>query len=232
MIVVIGGMPRSGSTFTFNIARESLLIRGHTARWVSVGSLSDALLGEAGDFNHLIIKTHAPDELMTKLILMGGAVCICSHRRPENAIKSWMNTFGHDFTTALTLIEDWIKWHQVVRHVSQNVSYETIESDLGEAIETVQRSLGFASPVSVDKLSEKYSKGAVYKKYAGMEKSDKTVDIGFSYYDPETFFHRSHVSDVASPRSNESLSKDNLEEMMIRLAPYISPAGEYIVQRK
>jgi hypothetical protein len=48
--------------------------------------------------------------------------------------------------------------------------------------------------ISIDALEKNYKKSTVKRKYDALVPGDDTVDIGFSYYARETFFHRRHVS--------------------------------------
>ena len=43
-------------------------------------------------------------------------------------------------------------------------------------------------------LEDKYNRSSLKAKYDALINDEDTIDIGFSYYDKETFFHRRHIS--------------------------------------
>ena len=137
MIVAIAGMYRSGSTFSFNIAREIL---GNTGDVIAV---SDNSLppGFAGNAGHLVMKTHAPDSQLTALIAGQAISCICTYRKPEDAVASWVRTFGGTPEAGVAIVESWLAWHVQVSDRVLNISYEQIESDPLGVIGRIQRYL-------------------------------------------------------------------------------------------
>ena len=104
MIVVAGGMIRSGSTFAFNIARE-LLTLSAPVRAVSADSMPN--FEWSGQAQHLIIKSHIPDEGIVAAIAEGSAACICTVRRAEDAIASWVRTFDLSVEHGIEMIRRW-----------------------------------------------------------------------------------------------------------------------------
>jgi len=106
MIVIIAGMPRSGSTYTFNVVRELLLLDGdRETSWVTTNDFSGSMRDSSG--KHLIIKSHHPDEIMRKLISLNAAYFICSIRKPEDAVVSWMRTFNATLDESIDVLKDW-----------------------------------------------------------------------------------------------------------------------------
>src|SRR5436190_23198311 len=92
MIVFIAGMPRSGSTFTLNVAREILSLSGTTHQEFSHNLPEIIANSEATD--HIVWKGHTADHASIRLIELGAAKVICTFRNPEDAIASSMTIFG------------------------------------------------------------------------------------------------------------------------------------------
>ena len=71
--------------------------------------------------------------------------------------------------------------------------------------------------------ARRYSKQAVKTMTDSLHRSGIEVeDIGFSWYDKNTFFHRRHVSSLTSRRGKERISADRLERMRNALNADIS----------
>jgi hypothetical protein len=220
MIVLIGGMYRSGSTFAFNIVREILNANGIST---SLEKLEDAI--ELAEHPNLLLKSHTPDDLTSKLIKLGGVKCICTYRKPEEAISSWMNTFGFTLEQSVEYMKQWIEWHRTVKHVVLNVPYEKIENSPFHAILDMQTYLtGRLNIASSLKLRFKYDKRRLRKIYQSLPEGQETESVGFSYYDKETFFHRGHISQAA-----HKLTEEQAEVVRDAFRQFSDAHGNYIV---
>lgn len=226
MIVFVGGMPRSGSTFTFNIARETLGRLGKVAA-IPVDRL-DAALENLDNEQHLIVKAHGTDVALGRLIQVGGATCICSFRKPEESVASWMRTFGFGFEEALGVVQAWLLWHKKFSHLAMNIDYRDIELRPLRTILQIQRHLlGRVHYAEAVRLWRVYDRDQVAARVSDLEKNSETVDIGFSYYDKSTFFHRRHVSPPGQRTANDSLSSQQIAHVRKQLAGYIDYKGDY-----
>lgn len=223
MIVAVSGMYRSGSTFSFNIVREILSSFGSVVT-LSDNSLPNLLVSE----EYLIIKTHAPDFQLSGMIYERKIPCVCTYRKPEDAIASWMRVFGGTLESAITLIESWCKWHSEVHNHVLNISYEQIEYNSFGAILTIQRYLtGMEDIAQVTMLNMKYQK-SIMKDYTDMlQQSDDTTDLGFTYYDNETFFHRKHISSLKSISATEVFSESQILSIRGQLDRFVHADGRY-----
>lgn len=195
MIVVAGGMIRSGSTFLFNVIREVLSLQG-PVEVVSANSIAELVYSRSTD-EHFILKTHAPDEAVLSRIKDGEMPCVCTIRNPEDAISSWMHTFGFPIEDGIEAVRNWLFWYVAVKDRVLTIGFDQIEREPMAAITQVVDFIDNPiDPGLARSLGEKYSKSALKKRYDSLEKTDETVDIGFSYYDKETFFHRRHISNL------------------------------------
>lgn len=213
-------MQRSGSTFAFNIAREILSKEGTST---SLENLEDAVVHT--EHKNLLLKSHTPDELTSKLIKLGGVKCICTFRKPEDAISSWMNTFGFTLEQSVEYMKQWIEWHMTIKHAVLNIPYEKIEKSPLRAIFDMQTYLtGHLNIASSLKLRFKYDKRRLRNIYQSLPEGEKTESVGFSYYDKETFFHRNHISQTA-----HKLTEEEAKAVRTAFREFSDAHGNYIV---
>jgi hypothetical protein len=227
MIVIIAGMYRSGSTFTFNIARE--LLDGDVEA-VSANTITPAQLERAQGSQrlHLVIKTHHPDQALLDLIYTRQAACICSYRTPEAAVASWIETFGFSFDEAVSTIDDWLAWHHRLCYPVLNIAYPTIEDRPQRTILMIQRYLsGFINKERARELNQKYGKARLKQMCDTMREDGDSVNIGFSFYDPVSFFHRRHITSVERRVIGNMLTAQQVNAVRFRLANYVGADGEY-----
>ena len=218
MIVVAGGMIRSGSTFAFNIVREALLRKG-PVRAYSTNRL-DASEREQPTPVHVIVKSHSPDLDLLAEIRNGSIPCVCTIRKAEDAIASWTRTFGFPIEHGIEMVRQWLVWHEGVRHKVLTVDYAVIEQRPRDAATAILEHLNLETDTRwLDGVLDKYEKGALKRQLDGLPNDGKTIDVGFSYYDRETFFHRRHISSERARSAEEDLTSAQLAQIRAALAP-------------
>jgi hypothetical protein len=228
MLVVVGGMQRSGSTFAFNVVRETLTEDGADAHCVSANDL-EAAYAAYDHQKHVIVKSHHPDARLTAMINSGAAKCVCTYRKPEEAAASWMRAFGHDLEGAVGVVEDWLLWRaQDVRNAT-NLSYERLISSPVRAVLAIQHAIGRIRPLQALSLAKKYDRRSVAAQYNNMKPSETTVDMGFTFYDCKTFFHRNHVTALEAESALNDRDRANVRE---RLSKYVDANGGYSPARR
>jgi len=209
MLIAICGMQRSGSTFSFNIARELLKVRGGVC-CSAIASTAIAL--ENVTSNNLIIKNHELDGIGNSLLRVGAIKGICTIRDPYEAIESWMEVFGFTLEQSIVDFSAWLRSFQSFQEDVLVLRFDTIQEKPLKAILKIARHLGiYPSPIELYRLWKNYKKDSVGRTSNTMSANkDKTVDIGFSYFDKETFFHRGHVrlqkSVVLTPSERERIA--------------------------
>ncbi len=220
MIVLAGGMPRSGSTWSFNIARLALARRGTVVSAAS-NSLSDALA--AGGQNHVLLKSHLPEHEVIRLVQLGAVKSIVTVRRPEDAILSWMHTFGMPLEDTINAFESWFTIFHELRECSLVLRFEDVEERPARTAFRLGRSLfGDYSPVEAWRASRAFSRKRVSKLIRDVEEKRRpTTDAGFTYYDDETYFHRRHISD----RSQFTASSEDLARIRAAFSAWIDDEG-------
>lgn len=224
MIVIIAGMYRSGSTFTFNIARE--ILEGA----VDVLSANSVTAAEQirAQVRHLVIKSHLPDDALVAMINSGQAICIRTYRKPEEAVASWMDTFGYSFEDSLKAICGWMDRHHSAHCDALNIPYEMIEDRPLSAILMIQYYLyGRINRPQARELNKRYNKAQIKQRCDAMLDNADNVNIGFSYYNPETFFHRRHVSSVTRRTVSNTLSAAQIAAVREAFVDYVDADGEY-----
>ena len=222
MIIIVGGMFRSGSTFSFNIVRELLEAKAPTLS--SLKTPHESITELAAGCKHLVVKTHTPDEPSKRMIELGAIKCICTFRSPEDAITSWMNTFGFSLDESIQSFREWINWHQQLSQLTLNINYSQIENHPLLCILRIQYFLfGRMNLFEALRLNKKYNKQAIKSKYKELPEGNDTQNIGFSHYDKQTYFHRRHISENTTACTEENRS-------IIRLAfsDLIDTQGRYI----
>lgn len=232
MIVIIAGMQRSGSTFSFNVAREILDARGGVAI-ASTDSIEDAL-GESGVLSNAIVKSHAPDHLTNLFLKKKALKCICTIRKPEDAIASWTRIFGFSLENALAAYKEWLSWHRRMSKFALNISYDEIEkAPLLSVLKIGRYLVNDISIIEVVRIWWRFRKSAVYKATQNLDKnSTNTVDVGFSYYDKKTFFHRKHVSSLKAIHADQVFLPEQIALIHRELSEYVDENGNYNWQVK
>ncbi len=229
MIVFIGGMQRSGSTFSFNIVRETLRRRASVYQETTPHVLSavEQAATKTPQATHVVIKAHSIDEPSLAVLRMGGIRAICTVRRPEDAIASYIDVFGVSFEAALEECHEWLRIYEQIRSFALTIDYRLIERFSLWAAWRIARyvcpSVMLAEVVSTWK---RHRKSVVKAVTDIMEPNNPEVrDIGFSYYDIKTFYHRRHVSSIRPRLAKATLSDAQISDIRRRLQGYLRPHG-------
>ena len=126
VIVLIAGMPRSGSTFSFNVAREILSARGSVYQEASEDVVG--VVGRSDGADHVLVKNHNLDEPSLALARAGAMRIIMTVRRVEDAMASWFDTFDAvPEPIALSVMHHWIRLFQHLRTKALIIPYEQID---------------------------------------------------------------------------------------------------------
>jgi hypothetical protein len=226
MIVCIAGMPRSGSTFSFNVAREALCARGRVHHDYSTSVLDE--LARAVDVDHVLIKAHQLDDRSVLLGRYGAMRVICTVRKPEDAVASWMQMFNASEEETIAGMRAWLQLYRELKPFALTIRYRTIDRHPLMAAWQIMRFL-FPRATIIDawRSSRRYSKAEVKKRTdAMMDRHAAGIkEIGSSWYDINTHFHRRHVSSLKSRAAIERLPLDQVERIRIALAREIAGTG-------
>ena len=227
MIAFVAGMQRSGSTFAFNVARDVLRARGQLYQEAPAEADVAAALARAGDAEHVLIKAHTAGPLAVALTRHGAVRAICTMRRVEDAAASWIEAFGWSETETVEYLRAWLVLYAQLRAVALLVPYAQLDRRPWLAAWRIARYLcPDATPAEVLGIARRHAKARVKRQADGLQSGGARVeDIGFSYYDRATLFHRRHVSSLRSRRAEERLAPDQLARIRTALAADIAAAG-------
>lgn len=225
MIVFVAGMPRSGSTFAFNVARDVLMERGTVYQ-----DVSDDVLGtisRAGASEHILMKAHAATAPTIALAQRHAIRTIVTVRRVEDSAASWIKTFGFSEDETVQQLRIWLVLYRELRRTSLVIPYEDIDQRPWLAADQIGRYV--ARDVSVLEslsISNRHSKSKVKRQTDTLSRDlDSVQDIGFSHYDRATYFHRRHVSTMVSLPAEQRLPLNQIARIREALSEYISEAG-------
>lgn len=225
MIVHIAGMQRSGSTFSFNIAREILQASGSV--YQDPAESVYPVMERSRLADHVIMKAHAIDEITCRMAQLGAMKVICTVRKPEDAIASWLETFGLNLEESIGHMRAWVRMLGRLKNQALIVDYDEIDRHPFRAGRRIARYIRPDSGFLEAKRAVRRNTKAVVKQTTDrLAKEDSGVtDIGFSYYDSKTFFHRRHVSALISRGAAERISSESIAITHSELSEYPNPNG-------
>jgi hypothetical protein len=225
MIAFIAGMPRSGSTFAFNVARDVLRARGHLLQKNSPNVLSE--LERAGNADHVLLKAHEIDEGGLCLARYGAMRLICTVRRPEDAVASWMELLGVSEEESIDVMRRWLLLYRQIRPFALTVNYGLIDEHPFRAAWRISRFLyPNAGVVEILQSAKRHAKAGVKKRTDALPREgDHIEDIGLTWYDTNTFFHRRHVSSLRSRPAEERMPAEQVARIRAALTDDIAAAG-------
>lgn len=221
MLVFISGMPRSGSTFSHNVVRMALERRAKSV--VSVTTENSAPIF-AHTADHIIAKAHGADDHLLALVRCGAVKSVCTVRRPEDALLSWMHVFGFSLDEA---IEAFSKWFAMFERISTRSLVVTLDEIERFPLLAAYRIGRYICPdytiIEAYQTARAMSKKRVKKIADAVERGDRqAVDIGFTRYDATTYFHRRHISD----RSQFDRRPEVASAVRKHLGPWLNESGE------
>lgn len=228
MIVFVAGMPRSGSTFTFNIVRGLLEPRGRLHQ-TPVESVLAAVSG-AGSAEHVIFKGHAADEVTVKLAKLGAIKVICSVRKPEDAIASWMETFGFSVEESIAAMDRWILMYQELNDYALSLRFETIDATpFGAARAIAQHVCPDSTAEEAEAICRAFTKECVQQLSLRVtDRKGEIEDLGFSYYDKGTYFHRRHVTSLNERKAGTRIGSGDIALIRSSFRSYCDEEGNLI----
>ncbi len=200
MIVLCNGMPRSGSTWSFNVCLKLLRMADPRARICAQfthapGDLIDTLEPQC---DHLVLKSHGLDCLSMAMSCSGAAKVVYTHRDPYDAVASLMQMFQYTFEQAAEAIERALALYEFHRGHGQAliVPYRALREKPRQTIRAISRYLRLdISAAAADRVSAETSFAAM----KAMADQIGEGDSGFlvrragDVYDSRTHLHRNHV---------------------------------------
>lgn len=200
MLIICDGMPRSASTWTYNVVLALLrgldpLVEVHSGYDEDVDRFLKSSRSTAA---HSVLKCHGLDARGREMAESGQAKAIYTWRDPADAVVSCMNMFGYDFESALTAIDSSLELHRFHQTTGSAliVAYEQIVTAANETVRAIAQHLGLQDrPEVIRTIARDSSLERVKESVDSLADNDRFVRDAGLEYDPETLLHRSHIRD-------------------------------------
>jgi hypothetical protein len=159
------------------------------------------------------MKAHSVANNTFNLIRSGGIKVVCSVRRPEDAIASWMEAFNFGLDESIGHMTGWIESFERIRPYALVLRYEEIDRHPWRAVDRIAKHLcDDVSFAEVRQIAQLYAKDRVKL----MADSLTLVDHGF---------HRRHISSLVSRPAVERIGSDSVSRIRDRLGRLVGPDG-------
>jgi hypothetical protein len=224
VLVLVSGMFRSGSTYSFNVVREALRKRGTLE--IGSGASADVMRGSRSQ--HFVNKVHYEMGGLVDMLGSGEAISVCTIRtRPEEAVASLVATFDFDLKTAIVWMTNWFRLYERIASKSLIIELSELESHpVHSALLIGQYVAPNYTKSEAVETARHYSKRVVRRIGQSIETGElRSIDLGFSKYDPETYFHRRHVS----VRANQ-LDATLVRESRLAFAEWTDEQGRLLLR--
>lgn len=218
MLILCNGMPRSASTWSFNVVTG--LLRGfNPAQSVYGGYDEDVarfLRGIDPDATHAVLKCHSLDAVGYSLVRTGAAKAVYTWRDIADAMVSYMRMFGNDFDHALDVMDTSLRLYRfhLERGNAVILGYEDIMTHPEMVIELIARHLGIEGrPELIAAVNQETSLVRVREKVAQLNSEEaqrRLIRHEHTMYDPETLLNVNHIRDGSSGYGRALLSAEQL----------------------
>lgn len=202
--IFCGGMPRSGSTWSYNAAKllaaEAQKGRPVAALFAASPEEIDAALDEPRQPGAtVILKFHKASERIFTMLASGEASNVFTYRHPLQAIASWREIFGFDLDAALQVMRDALI--DMDRYRSAPGTVFVSMQEIIETVEIATTRLAAHLGLTLDKaVLDDIARRTSTERMAEIARSltrwpeEALIDVGHSRYDPETHLHLGHIT--------------------------------------
>ena len=216
LVVLCTGMPRSGSTWSYNVCR--LLLEGTLgadkvrASYQESGN-ADAYLKSRDQFDGShVVKLHYPGPGVMGAVHNGLVKNICTSRHPMEAVASFREKFGMSLEVAARLIQKSMVAAQKWRHESDTlfVDFAEITSQPRDQIKRIAQYLELevteelVSRVEMETSLENVRR--IVKEMESVPEETLSISDG-SRYDPITLYHIGHAPKATARNWREELTQ-------------------------
>ena len=229
MIVLVNGMVRSGSTWSYNVVLE-LLRRALPDEPLHAGStenLAAYLADSPHEAHHLVVKSHRLNPVGRTLARTGAARVVFTVRDPWDAAASSMRAFGHRFGEALWQVSMGLEG--LTLHYRQDNALVIPYPDIAERpVASIQRIGKFLlgkqlDPKIVEAVAKETSFEQMRDKVAAINRMSKRRLVharADMYYDAQTMLYRNHISDGSSGYGRAYLTRRQVDAVSKAVAKY------------
>ncbi|NVK49918.1 MAG: sulfotransferase domain-containing protein [Cyclobacteriaceae bacterium] len=245
MLVIVCGMPRSGSTLQFNITWElvSRLKIGQKVEWREGQDIiknEEKLAQLCDDKSISIIKSHNLEPIHYKLAEMGKSIkFLYSYRDLRDVVYSLKRKFDYSTTKALTRINSSIETEQSLTNYASQVlkqDYQVLRYSLEKAITEIGQFLNLnADKNLVNDIFNELNIDVAFEKSRAkkipFEHFRRKLAILFrrpvKFADEHHMYHPNHVSrnKGESGQWKENLTQDEISEIDSRFGDWLVDKG-------
>jgi hypothetical protein len=232
--IFCSGMPRSASTWSYNVARL-LTMKRQNSVWANFADTPETLdkqLGEAEKQHETVavFKFHKASERVMQLLQAGIAVNVFTYRHPLAAIASWREIFGLPLDIAVRVTTDALRDMDRYRRLPGTlfVAMRDVVQSGYAATERVASHLGYSSlsPEQIAEVACTTSTDQMAKMAESLRVSKtRLIDVGFTRYDPVTHLHVGHINRGLDRNYRHDLTEDEIAICRAALQPWF-PAYE------
>jgi hypothetical protein len=202
VLVLCTGMPRSASTWSFNVIKQLLArVSGSMSAGFS-DAIGEPLQLHGQAFEHVIVKSHNPDALGRALIKQRACRTVYTYREPLHSILSASETFGgaplekqiDTFDSALELMRYQFEAGGVLL-----VWYGDVIERTRDVVQVIADYLGLALPgEAITEVAAMLSRENVRRVIRTLAKSAPQTRAGGAQWDNGTQFSNHHIRDNPS----------------------------------
>jgi Sulfotransferase domain len=218
MLVVCDGMPRSASTWSFNVVL-ALLRNSQPVCEVYSGydeNIAGFLRSAPATATHVVVKCHEPGAHLRALAQSDVARVIYTWRDPADVVVSCMRMFDYDFEHSLASVASSLELYKFHRRWQNALilDYGQIVSESTVAVKQIATYLNLDDDAeSVARISEQTSLEHVKKDVESMAGGTRLVRRSGFEYDPDTLLHPSHIRDGSQGYGRAILTAEQLKQV-------------------
>ena len=229
-LVFCSGMPRSGSTWSYNVCRLLLTEtfgEENVERVYREAADAERYLTQINGSQKVhLLKLHYPGQTAMQFVTEGKAKNIYTLRDPLDALASFKEVFGDPVQSAAKRIRHSLEAADRFRRESDTlfVSFDQILGSPQDQIERLARYLGVSiDDDAVSRLHGATSLGKVKEitQTMGSQPNTKLLRAGKSLYDPETLYHVQHATKADTRDWHAELTEEEVSAAHDILGPWI-----------
>jgi hypothetical protein len=228
MLVICNGMPRSASTWSFNVAVELLATEGaaislHTGYSNEPDAFLAAIPPEA---TNVVLKCHAFTPTIADLSKTGAARVIYTIRNIADATVSFIALFRVDFDHAIAVMDAAL--HTLRLHRANGkaliLGYDAIVANPADAVSQVAGYLGLT--VAPERLREVIDETSLPRMRDKVPRRDDPhrpgplVSHEGTFYDPKTLLNVGHIQDARPGAGRRTLNRSQMAQVDALLHRY------------
>jgi len=228
MLVICNGMPRSASTWSFNVA-AGLLKPAEGGPPLRTGYSDDPdhfLAMAAADEGDTVLKCHALTPKIAALSSSGTAKLIYTIRNIADAAVSFMAVFHVDFDHAIAVMDASLHTLAVHRGVGRALilDYNDIANQPDAAAARIAAYLGRSIPRA--RLVEVAAETSLARMRAKVPSSEdaavagRLIQHGGTFYDPATLLNIGHIRDGVPGAGKRTLQPAQIQRIAALLGRY------------